>query len=169
MAAESIAPLWISLGSLLVSGVALGWNIYRDAIDRGKIRLSCYFGMIGRPGVGVVADNILVWTATNVGRQPIMVSQIGGRRRKKPQHWVVMAAEGDRLPKMLQPGEYYSGWAKDFRGIDSEITDLWVNDTLGRKYRAPSKQVEKVVEQLREKRAKGEIAGIDGKVQQQEA
>ncbi len=165
MATQSSAPLLISFGSLAASCVALGWNIYRDAIDRGRLRLSCYFGQIGKPGVGLVADNLLIWTATNVGRQPVMVSQIGGRRRAKPQFWTVVAPDGDQLPKMLKPGEYYTGWASDFRGIDNEIMDLWVIDTLNRKYRAPKKAVKRVIQQLRHKRANSEIAAFVGKVQ----
>lgn len=33
---------WISVSSFIVSGIALGWNIYRDCIDRPKIRIKAY-------------------------------------------------------------------------------------------------------------------------------
>jgi hypothetical protein len=137
--------------------VALGWNIYRDVIDRGKLRVSCYIGQIGQMGVGVVADNLLVWNVTNVGRQPVMVSQIGGKRRKKPQHWLVLSPKGESLPKMLKPGEYFMGYTEDLGGIQPDVTDLWAIDTVGRRYRAPAKQVRKVLVDIEEKRNKGEL------------
>lgn len=153
MAAESSAPLWISLGSLLVSGVALGWNIYRDAIDRGKLRLSCYIGMIGQPGVGIVADNLLIWAVTNIGRQPVMASKIGGTRKAKPHTWLLLPPKGEPLPKMLKPGETYTGYSDDLPHIPTDIETLWTMDTLGRTYRAPRRQVREIFKKLAEMRA----------------
>lgn len=157
MPTDSSSSLWISFGSLAVSCVALGWNIYRDAIDRGKLRVSCYIGQIGQMGVGVVADNLLVWNVTNVGRQPVMVSQIGGKRKKRPQHWLVIAPKGEQLPKMLNPGEYFMGYTDDLGGIQPDVTDLWAIDTLGRRYRASSRQVRKVLADIAERRNVGEL------------
>ena len=157
MAADSSAPLWISVGSFIVSGIALGWNIYRDAIDRGKLQVRCYIGQVGQMGVGVIADNLLVWQVTNVGRQPVMVSQLGGRRKKVPPHWVSMGTQGDQLPKMLNPGEYCSCFTGDLGGVPPDTTELWALDTLGRYHRASKKQVKAALEAIAEKRAKGEL------------
>ena len=122
MTAESPAALLVSFGSLAVSGVALGWNVYRDLIDRGKLRVSCYFAFMASRQEGVVQENILVWQVTNYGRQPAMVSYVGGMRRAKPQGWQIAEMKGVKpLPQMLQPGEYYSGFVDLWKNADPDL------------------------------------------------
>jgi len=157
MVAESAAPLWISTGSLMISGVALGWNIYRDAIDRGKLRVSCYISQARQLGRGVVADNLLVWAVTNVGRKPVMLHHIGGQRGKKHEDWIVTAPRGGQLPKMLRPGDYYMGCQDNLQGIGPDLRSLWAYDTLGRRYYASKKQVRAVIMGVAQKRAAGEL------------
>ena len=150
MAVESGAAIWVSFASQAISGVALGWNIYRDVVDRGDLRVSCYVGMIGRPGEGILKDDILVWSVTNYGRRPAMVSKVGGRRRKKPTHWFHLAPKGDTLPKMLQPGEYVSVFAEDLSEVPIDLEELFAVDTLSKHFRAPKKQVDAVVQRMHE-------------------
>ena len=157
MATESPAALWMSGGSLVISGFALGWNVYRDAIDRGKLRVSCSVSQIAQVGVGVIEPNVLAWSVTNVGRQPVLVTQIGGRNARSKGSWLVLSPKGEALPKMLQPGEYYSGYTADFRLIGPDLDKLWAVDSLSRRFFAPKRQVAEVIRAVTDKRARGEV------------
>ena len=147
MAAESSAPLWISLASLAISGVALGWNIYRDLVDRGKLSLTCYLGNFVRPGsVDWDKRTYLCWKVTNVGRQPVVLSAVGGDREQDPHHWFLMPPYlGEHIPAMLQPGETHVSASRDLSVLKPGLTSLWARDTLGRTYRAPKSEVEQVL------------------------
>ncbi len=155
MTAESPVSLWIAVGSFVVSGVALGWNIYRDAVDRGALRVYCYMGQAAQMGVGVIANNLLVWKVTNVGRRPVMVTTIGGRRKRSPRNWLVIVPSGDTLPRMLQPGEIFTGFTDDLQAIDSGVEELFAIDSLSRTYRAPKAQVRGIVADVVQRHASG--------------
>jgi hypothetical protein len=43
---QSIVSLAISCLAFLVSGVALGWTIYRDLLDRGRLKIDLMIGML---------------------------------------------------------------------------------------------------------------------------
>ena len=158
MSSQIEPSLWISAASFVVSGIALGWTMYRDLADRGRLRVSCHIGKIAQLGVGIVEDNLLFWTATNVGRQPVIVASYGGVRAKSPRTWQVLTQKLDPLPKTLRPGEVFSG-CSPIAELQPDITELWVFDTLGKKYRAPRKQVRQVIKELVEWKGQGTAGG----------
>jgi hypothetical protein len=85
----------------VVATLALGWNIYRDVTDRGKLTVKCWIAKIIVPGGTPDPTDYLSWTVTNVGRQPAVVVHIGGGRRGGG-----FLVTPRSLPKALQPGEY---------------------------------------------------------------
>lgn len=141
--------LGIALWGAVLATIVFGWNLFRDLSDRGKLRVSCYMGLTIVPGVGIEKENQLIWSVTNVGRQPVLLTHIGGRFKKRKTSF--MAKTGGDLPRMLQPGEYYLHHMGNFENLDPDnIKSLEARDSLDRAYKAPRKQVKEVKQALRE-------------------
>ena len=69
----------ISVLSLFIAGVSLGWNIYRDYIDRGRLKVSAFIADVFIPDVGK-QPKVMSVRVTNVGKQPITVDYNGPRK-----------------------------------------------------------------------------------------
>jgi hypothetical protein len=65
MSTADIALL-VSIGSLIVAGTSLGWNIYRDAIMKPKLRVAVHVGRVIQEPYMRNLDRLIV-TATNMG------------------------------------------------------------------------------------------------------
>lgn len=125
----------------------MGWNLYRDLNDRGRLRVSCYMGSIVQPGVSI-KKNLLFWNVTNVGRQPVMLTHVGGKYGKGD--YFIVNTESP-LPQMLKPGEYFIGWTDKALDIkERELKTLTAVDSLKKTYKVPWKQVRGVKQALQE-------------------
>ena len=147
----------IALLALVVSFLALGWNIVRDLIfDRVCLDFSAAFGELGNiksSTSAVFADagsllpdhkfdnpQLLIWVV-NTGRRPIVISNIRGKYKKAHisggKHFAIVAIG---LPKMLQPYEVFSstGPARpDFINAlhSNNVEKIWVEDSAIRPYK----------------------------------
>ena len=71
--------LWalaISALSLVVAGIALGWNIFRDCIDRPKLKLNVFVANLVDSN-GRELPQVISVTVTNVGRKAIVIKGHG--------------------------------------------------------------------------------------------
>src|SRR3989337_698423 len=115
MEITTILAIW----GAIVSTFVLGWNVFRDLTNRGKIKVSCFIGNeIG--GLRNSDKEVLVYTITNVGRKPIFIKLIGGAFKKK--HFFLSSKQ---IPKMLQPGEYIVESTEDLSIFEKEVKTLW--------------------------------------------
>lgn len=148
---------------LATTGAILGiinivWSIYRDLTDRGRLRVGWFIGHLIGPGVHDARPK-LMYTVTNVGRRPIMVTQIGGGQGKE--HFLIVPRTGT-LPRMLAPSEYLNDWAEDPVGVllhRDGLKFLAAWDSLGRVYRVPKRRVKKLIAEAKEMQAKGSSRG----------
>jgi hypothetical protein len=131
----------------LLSSFAVGWNVYRDFSDKGRLKVDCYVGKHIMPGVGVVKENILVWSITNVGKRPIIIAHIGGAFRKDE----FILTTKTNLPHKLEPGEYIVENTNDLQILKEEVKELFAMDTLGNKYKAPRKRLKQAIKSSRNK------------------
>jgi hypothetical protein len=140
---------FLALWGAVVSTIAIGWHIWRDLLDRGKLRVICYVGqVVGGPGPPDPTPK-LVYNVTNTGRRPILVTHIGGAFAKDRHFMVPMR---DQMPRMLQPGEYLLEYSKDLSVLDEKPTALWAIDSLGKHWKVPRKQLQYLLrEHQREK------------------
>lgn len=123
----------------VVSSFAVGWQFYRDITQRGRLRVSCYIGkLVGGPG-GIDPNDYLVYNVTNVGKEPVMLTHIGGEM--KQHHFIVNT---DRLPLMLQPGEYILEYKDELSVLGADLKRLTAIDSVGRVWKAPRRQVKKL-------------------------
>lgn len=135
----------LSTVAIILSSIAIGWNMYRDLTDRGKLRVSCSLSKMAIPDVGIAPEEYLVWNIVNSGRQPVLLTTIGGRLGNKTAF--LLQNHVCQLPKMLRPGEFVLEYQKasDFvKLIDGDLVALTAIDSLNRTYKAPQKQIKRI-------------------------
>ena len=139
-----------------LSSIVFLWNLYRDLSNTGKLRVHCYIGGIIVPE-GTIPDpnDYLVYSVTNVGRQPICVSSLGGSTNADSEFSDFILPPND-LPKKLEPGETFTRLTPDFSAINQQLKSLWVTDTDGKKHRASRKCRKTLIQKVEEMRKKQE-------------
>src|SRR6266487_2754592 len=126
--AQSLVSLAVSCLAFLVSGLALGWTIYRDVLDKGRLKI---YLMVGRliPGVqgaqpaflasrlfakmvaiGEAADDgrrdVIVVTITNVGKRPIVAMRLIGRPTRWQMGKQLFVVGARQIPRRLEAGDF---------------------------------------------------------------
>lgn len=131
MEITTILAIW----GAIVSTFVLGWNVFRDLSDKGKIKVTCFIGNeIG--GLANPEKDVLVYTITNVGKKPIYIKLIGGAFTKK--HFLITSRQ---IPKMLQPGEYIVESTEDMSMFEKDLKHLWVVDSLDNYWKISKKNM----------------------------
>lgn len=153
MATENIAIV-ISIISVGVASLSLGWNIYRDLVLKAKvqvdlgIRTILHSSMPDRPKfVGI--------TVTNFGPGSVNLSMIQAKNAgfgkwllRKSQHAVIMFDYTNplsaRLPAKVEAGDRIDlllPYNKDCF-LKEDLTHVGISDFFGRVHWAPKKQIE---------------------------
>ncbi|MDH5336782.1 MAG: hypothetical protein OEW20_10730 [Nitrospira sp.] len=132
----------LAIWGAVLSSFAVGWQFFRDITQRGNLRVSCYIGSLTDGLSEKDPNDYLVYNITNVGKEPVMLTNIGGEMKKD--HFLVNTRQ--LLPRMLQPGEYILDYTSDLSVLGHELKHLTAIDSLGRSWKAPSKQVKKLKE-----------------------
>jgi len=147
--------IWLATGGIILSSVAIGWNIFRDLINKGKLRVVCFIGY-------VTADpdtrDKLIYNITNIGKKPIIADKVMGAYKKEKfsfKRWQKSCStffiNPRYIPKKLEPGEHVAEWTYIDQKFKLEnIKHLFVIDTVGRIYKAKKKDVNKVNEKISE-------------------
>jgi hypothetical protein len=95
----------LALWGAIVATFAMGWNLYRDIIQRGRLRVSCYIANIFDDIHGKDPADYLVWNVTNIGKEPVVLTNIGGNYKKKKHHKFILKPHNIKLPHTIKPGE----------------------------------------------------------------
>ena len=145
--------LLISMSSLLIAGLALGWNIYRDVVMKGRVRI--------RFGWRVIIDgqqktpDMIVLSGVNHGPGKVVLQMIitkntslVRRLRCTVQHGFVKLVEqpsefSDRLPKELDIGDELNLMFPSSAGFASvDFTHIGLRDNFNRIHWARKKEVQ---------------------------
>ncbi len=141
---------FLAIWGAVVSTIAILWNIRRDLVDRGKVRVVCYLGHL-RGGDGPPDPRTyLIYNVTNVGRRSVVVTHIGGAIRKD-EHFMINTR--GPMPRTLQPGEYMLENSPDLSMLDETPEALWAIDSLNNYWKVPRK----MLRQLIDDRQKGHV------------
>lgn len=141
----------VAIVSLAISCAVFGWTLYRDITNKGRLRVGCFIGNIVTTvpgGKNIVSDPQLVYIVTNIGRQPIMVIEIGGRK-KGEREWEFMI-NAKSLPRMLKPSEYLTEYT-DARLLEEEIKCLYARDSLGKVYKLKRRNLQRLMKSYKNK------------------
>ena len=156
--------LTIALAGLALSGIAIGWNVYRDLTDRGQLRVGCKLGYIVVPGGPADETLQLIWRVTNIGRRPVVVESVGGakargflRRIPKEDGYFILSTRNP-LPIVLDPGVSLHESTANLSVLDDlKYVAAW--DSLDRVYKANRRQLKALKRERREGVARDPQAG----------
>lgn len=157
------AAIWISSASLLLSGIALGWNIYKDVILKARLKVTFNISIIVTPGMDERPEYLAI-NVTNFGPGPVTVEMIVAKnapfwRRilRRPQYamiaWDYTNPLSARLPKTLQLGERMV-LLLDYDEnafLRGKFTHVGVADSFNRNHWASSKSLLKAKREWQEK------------------
>ena len=132
----------LAVWGAVVSTVAIAWNVWRDVGDRAKLSVICYVGVMIDPMNSGNRPLRLIWKVTNVGRKAAVLTHIGGAYEKRTNFMVKVMD----LPKTLQPGEYYLGYANDLSILKQKPIAIWAIDSLDRYWKIPRKMLKALLE-----------------------
>ena len=149
MTKETITIILAIWGAML-SSIAMGWNLYRDISQRGRLRVHCYFGKLVDEVSGIDPNDYLVWNITNIGKGPIVLSTIGGAL--KDNHFLIKTR--NQLPFTLKSGEYILEYSTGIDVFEKGLKCLWAIDSIGKTYKAPKKQMKKLFKGYEELKGK---------------
>jgi hypothetical protein len=132
---------FLAIWGAVVATIAIVWNIRRDLVDRGKLKVVCYIGQIVGSGVGPTdPTRRLVYNVTNIGRRSVIVTHIGGKLTADTNFMVPNA----KVPRTLQPGEYFNEYC-DLSVLHDKPQELWALDSLGKYWKIPRKQLRNLI------------------------
>lgn len=149
----TLTALTISFISLLLAGLSLGWNVYRDVVLKPRLRVRVQISAIVQPDLP--SQTFLSITAVNHGPGRVTCSTIHAKtaplwRRilRKVKHAAII---GDwtnplsgKLPKALEVGEALTLLlpyeARCF--LKDDFTHIGILDSFGRSHWAPCDQLE---------------------------
>ncbi|MCG3158984.1 MAG: hypothetical protein DKINENOH_05632 [bacterium] len=140
----------IAIYGAILSTFILGWNIFRDLTDRGKLKVHCYIGKIVIPAGPKDESDYLVFNVTNTGRRPIVVTHVGGS--SKTNDFIVLPRN---LPRMLQPGEYLTEYSVELQCLNEDLKYLCAGDSLGNVYRVKKKVTKELIKKAKKKMTSG--------------
>lgn len=129
----------------------LCWTIYRDKFHLGKMRISMFWGKVLNQQ-GFSGEEGLSLTATNIGKEPIVINCFGGKINDGSLALVNMA-EAIILPKKLDVGETCNIYLKYTPVFQRwlELKEFYVCDTFGRKFAASKKDLDRVKKSISKK------------------
>ena len=140
-----ITTLVIAIWGAVLATISLVWNLLRDISHQGKLRVHCYRGKI--VGGGISDENTyLVYSVTNVGKEPIVLSNFGGTTSDEKYNAFCITLDNEHVSKMLQPGDHIIQRA-EIDILDDNLLTLSVTDTLGRTFECPKKTVKALIQQ----------------------
>jgi len=142
---NAILTIW---GAIL-SSFLLGWSIYRDLTDKGKIKLDIFLGnLIELPLKPENKETKLCYHIVNSGRKPTYITGFGAIKKDNKGYWITP----HNLPKTLEPGGYIADYTHEIaKMLHKDIKYLYVSDSLGKKYKFKGRKLNKLKKQFNKK------------------
>lgn len=146
---------FLAVYGALLSSVGLGWNLYRDLLDRPRLQVSANVRRIAvgadgksfalKPSLqfeGASEQLFVIMSVVNVGRRPVLWQGWGGKYFKPVDGKDSFFVIGRDLPKMLQEGHTHSEFTElDFRPTVANVKSLFMWDASGKHWKLSRKRL----------------------------
>jgi hypothetical protein len=156
---DNLTKFLAAWGALL-STFGMGWSLYRDLLDRPRLKLTAHMRRFVQaadgkwytvapslPVEGASARLFLVMDVINVGRRPIRWTGWGGKYYKRVGKSDSFACVPIGLPRMLNEGESHTEFSTDISlELLDNIKSLFIWDGSGKNWYAGRRQVKKLKE-----------------------
>ena len=136
--------------SFAIAAFSLGWNVYRDVILKGKLKVN--FMLADIVSVGSSAEARIVLSAVNMGPGTLNLQMIHSKNAplwrilfRKIQHGIITydnPIDGSRLPTKLDVGDTAT-FLFDYHApfIREKFTHIGIRDSFGRVHWADRRDV----------------------------
>lgn len=154
----SLTTLLAVWGAIL-SSIVFGWNLYRDLLDRAKIKLSVEVRRIGvredgkffsiEPGLNIAGASealFVVISVVNVGRRRMRWKGAGGHYKHPVNGKSSFVLSARFLPKSLEEQEAHDEFTElteEF--INGNVKHLFIWDVAGRKWSVSRRDMKNLV------------------------
>jgi hypothetical protein len=158
----SLTGVIAAYGAALAS-IGFGWNLYRDLLDRPRLKISMgirrfvqspdgkvYQIKPDLPIQGATDKLFLVANVTNVGRRPVKWMGWGGKYHKREPGGDGFIIQPIALPTMLNEGDSCSEYTDDLQAAGPNVRKLFVYDSTGKNWYLSRRAVKKVKEECRQ-------------------
>lgn len=148
-------------GAILAS-VGFGWNLYRDLLDRPRLKLSAhvrrlvqmqggqwYAVMPDMPVEGASEKLFVVISVTNIGRRPVQLMGWGGSYGKPVKGRKYFTVIPHALPRMLAEGQSHDEYTDELRPADENVKRLLIRDATGENWYLSWRAMNKLKEESR--------------------
>jgi len=155
----------LAIWGAFLSSVGLGWNLYRDLIDRARLKPEAYVRRIvqaggsgwyaARPDLELEGASEKVFVVMNVinrGRRQIVWQGWGGKHHKRPglkEGFVIIPRN---LPKLLRDGETHSDFTDALISRIEDVKELFVWDATGKKWHITKRNFRELIADCRKYR-----------------
>ncbi len=150
-------PIAISIFSLMVSGISLGWNIYRDVVLKARLKVKFYIAHLISVGQHQ-NDTYVLLSATNFGPGEVICNLVCMKYRpffvvskKEYKQGMIMHDYKNplsaQLPHKLKVAETMQLLFKYDKDIflKDKITHIGICDSFGREHYASRKDVQEAI------------------------
>jgi len=134
---------YIAIYGALLSSIGIIWNIYRDFRDRGKAKFFAFIGNSMNPDTDGY-ERYLIYHITNAGRRPLVITKIGGIR-KRGDNFLFRPRS---LPMTLKEGDCHMEYTHDLSVLDKNLKYLSVYDSLDKCYKFKGRKLKKLIEEI---------------------
>ena len=130
-----------------LSSIALGWNLYRDLLDRPRLKVHAHVRRIVQsthgkwysvkpdiPVEGASQQLFVVVDVTNIGRRPVQWVGWGGKYRKPVNGKTAFTIIPLALPRMLNEGDMHSEFTPELNPADENVKRLFIWDASGKNW-----------------------------------
>jgi hypothetical protein len=163
---ENSLTVFLAVWGAVLSSITFGWNLYRDLLDRARLKVEAQVRRIVRspdgrwyqvkPDLGIAGASdqlFVVMNVTNIGRRPVQWQGWGGKHIKPERDKDSFTIVPTQLPKMLAEGETHSDLTRELMADVENIQSLFIWDAAGKKWYVSRKCLRKLKEDARKFRA----------------
>lgn len=161
---------FLAVWGAILGSVTLGWNLYRDLLDRPRMKVEARLRRIGQatdgrwfvvnpelPVEGASRKLYVVMEATNVGRRQIQWDGWGGRYRSPVNGRNSFTIIAQNLPKTLSEGQSHSEMTDELLDkIATNVRQLFAWDSRGKYWHVSRRQFRKLIADARKFGAAGQ-------------
>lgn len=159
----------LAMYGAILSSIGLGWNLYRDLIDRARLKVEAQVRRIVRsddgrwyatdpalPIAGASEQVFVVINVTNIGRRPLQWQGWGGKYHDRVNGRDSFVVIPTTLPRMLNEGETHSDFTAKFPTAEN-VKKLFVWDASGKEWCVSRRNLKKLVTDSRNYRTQSQI------------
>jgi hypothetical protein len=162
-------PEPLSLTSLLafygavLSSFGFGWNVYRDLLDRPRLKVSMAIRRIVQspdgkwyqvqpdlPVEGASEQLFLVVNVSNIGRRPVKWMGWGGKWHKREPTGGAFIIQPVALPAILKEGDSSSEFTPELKAASANVKQLFIYDSTGKNWYLSRRALKKLKQECRE-------------------